>query len=117
MLMPLSLLPLLAGEAPGWASLFTIAFGVSSGLMTVVRAALPLELAGANHYGTLSGRLALPGNVMIAAAPPLFDAVLDAAGPLAAAALAGALSIMALAALAISGGGRSSRASTRSERG
>jgi predicted MFS family arabinose efflux permease len=120
MLMPLSLLPLLAGEAPGWASLFTIAFGVSSGLMTVVRAALPLELAGANHYGTLTGRLALPGNVMIAAAPPLFAAVLEAAGPLAAAALAGALSIAALAALAalaISGGDRGSREPTRSGHG
>ncbi len=119
-LMPLSLLPLLAGGAATWASLFTIAFGVSSGLMTVVRAALPLELAGASGYGTLTGRLALPGNVMIAAAPPLFAAMLQAGGPLAAAGLAGSLSLVALAALAVlafTGAGRSSRASTRSGRG
>jgi predicted MFS family arabinose efflux permease len=113
--MPLSLLPLLAGGGAGWASLFTVAFGVSSGLMTVVRAALPLEIGGAAGYGTLTGRIALPGNVMIAAAPPLFAAALGAGGPLAAAALAGALSLAALAALvalALSGGGRSSPAST-----
>lgn len=118
-LMPLSLLPLLAGWDAGWASLFSIAFGISSGLMTVVRAALPLELAGAAGYGTLTGRLALPGNVMIAAAPPLFAAVLAARGPLAAAGLAGALSLVALAALvalALSGAARSSPASTPAER-
>lgn len=99
-LMPLSLLPLLAGGEVAWASLFTLAFGIASGLMTVVRAALPLELAGASGYGTLTGRLALPGNVMIAAAPPLFAAVLEAGGALAAAGLAGGLSLVALAALA-----------------
>lgn len=118
-LLPLSLLPLLAGGQAGWASLFTLAFGVSSGLMTVVRAALPLELAGAAGYGTLTGRLALPGNVMIAAAPPLFAAILAAGGPLAAAGLAGALGLVALAALvllALSGAGRSPPASTRSGR-
>ncbi len=118
-LMPLSLLPLLAGGDVGWASLFTITFGVSSGLMTVVRAALPLELAGASGYGTLTGRLALPGNVMIAAAPPLFAAMLQAGGPLAAAGLAGGLSLVALAALAVlalSAAGRSFPASTRSGR-
>jgi predicted MFS family arabinose efflux permease len=119
-LLPLSLLPLLAGGDVVWAGLFTIAFGISSGLMTVVRAALPLELAGAAGYGTLTGRLALPGNVMIAAAPPLFAAVLAARGPLAAAGLAGALGLVALAALvalALSGAARSSPASTPAERG
>lgn len=98
--LPLSLLPLIGGEATLLAGLFTLLFGVANGLMTVVRAALPLELAGAAGYGTLSGRLALPGNVMIALAPPLFAAVLARFGPLGAAALAFLLSLVALAALA-----------------
>lgn len=119
-LLPLSMLPLLAGGSPLWASAFSLGFGISSGLMTVVRAALPLELAGAAGYGTLTGRLALPGNLMIAAAPPLFAAVLDRAGPLAAAGLAATLGLVALAALialALSAAARSPEASTRSGRG
>jgi predicted MFS family arabinose efflux permease len=99
--LPLSLLPLAGGANVAWAGLFAILFGTASGLMTVVRAALPLELAGAAGYGTLTGRLALPGNVMIALSPPLFAAVLARGGPLAAAALAFVLSLVALAALAM----------------
>ena len=99
-LLPLSMLPLAAGGEAFWAGVFAVAFGVASGLMTVVRAALPLELAGAAGYGTLTGRLALPGNVMIAAAPPLFAAVLARTGPAGAAALTVALGLVSLAAMA-----------------
>jgi predicted MFS family arabinose efflux permease len=98
--LPLSLLPLLGGESTTLAGLFALMFGVANGLMTVVRAALPLEIAGTAGYGTLTGRLALPGNVMIASSPPLFAAVLARGGPLGAAALAFVLSLIALAALA-----------------
>ncbi|WP_291298068.1 MFS transporter [Elioraea sp.] len=98
--LPLSLLPLAGGGSTLLAGLFVLLFGVANGLMTVVRAALPLELAGPAGYGTLTGRLALPTNVMIALSPPLFAAVLARGGPLGAAALAFALSLIALAALA-----------------
>jgi len=128
-LLPLSILPLAAGGEAVWAGLFTVAFGVANGLMTVVRAALPLELAGASGYGTLTGRLALPGHLMVAAAPPLFAAVLGRAGPAGVASLTVSLGLVALAAMvalarsrrgearALSAAGRSSRASTRSGRG
>lgn len=119
-LMPLALLPLLGGERLWLAALFMVAFGVSSGLMTVVRAALPLELAGAAGYGALTGRISLPGNVMIAVAPPLFAAALEHTGPLGTAGLAGIVSLVALAAmaaLALSDADRSPGASTPAERG
>jgi hypothetical protein len=98
-LLPLSLLPLAGGGSAWLAALFALLFGISSGLMTVVRAALPLELAGVGGYGTLTGRLALPGNIMIAMSPPLFAAALARGGPLAAAGLAFVLSLVALGAL------------------
>jgi hypothetical protein len=100
-LLPLSLLPLAGGGSAWLAGLFALLFGIASGLMTVVRAALPLELAGVGGYGTLTGQLALPGNIMIAVGPPLFAAMLTRGGPLAAAGLAFALSLVALGALAM----------------
>jgi predicted MFS family arabinose efflux permease len=98
-LLPLTVLPLAAGGNTLWAAAFVIAFGVASGLMTVVRAALPLELAGAAGYGALTGRLSLPGNLMVAAAPPLFAATLAHLGPVGAAALTVALALVSLAAM------------------
>ncbi|WP_144186241.1 MFS transporter [Elioraea rosea] len=99
-MLPLSFLPLAFGGTTTGASAFAVTFGIANGLMTVVRAQLPLELAGASGYGTLTGRLALPGNVMMALAPPLFAAILERGGIGAFVALAFALSLVALGALA-----------------
>lgn len=60
-LLPLSFVVLLAGGAD-WlvAATFTAIFGVSNGLVTVVRGAVPLALFGSKGYGQVLGIIATP---------------------------------------------------------
>lgn len=69
-LLPLSLLFLFF---PGkWIIVYIIfsgLYGVSNGIMTIVRGALPAELYGRSSYGVISGAMAMPVQIAIAAGP------------------------------------------------
>lgn len=69
-LMPLALASLLLwGHLPAGALLFSIGYGLSAGLISIVRAVAPLRLFGAAAYAMVLGRLNVPQNIAFAAAP------------------------------------------------
>ena len=70
---------LLAGGAD-WltAATFTVIFGISNGLVTVVRGAVPLALFGAEGYGKILGIIATPILLFNALSPMLFALIVDA---------------------------------------
>lgn len=78
-LLPLAFVVLLAGGAD-WltAATFTVIFGVSNGLVTVVRGAVPLALFGADGYGKVLGIVATPILLFNALSPMLFALIVDA---------------------------------------
>lgn len=81
-LLPLSIAVLMfAGVGTGTALAFTLLFGVSNGLVTIVRGAVPLALFGAEGYGTMLGILATPQLLMNALAPFAFAAIVEGFGP------------------------------------
>jgi hypothetical protein len=80
--MPLGFVGLLVGGGAVWAAaLFVVCYGVSNGLMTLARATIPLALFGRGEYGTWTGRLTTPQNLVFAASPVLFAALLQRQGP------------------------------------
>jgi MFS family permease len=77
-LLPLSFAVMMLGGANFWSALaFTLLFGVSNGLVTIVRGAVPLALFGAEGYGTVLGILATPYLVLAALAPAAFALVVE----------------------------------------
>lgn len=81
-LQPLAFIAILAiGATPVTAFLFILGYGISAGLMTIVRVTLPLHLFGRAVYGTYAGRLTLPQNIVFGIAPVIFAAILDQGGP------------------------------------
>lgn len=78
-LLPLAFVVLLAGGAD-WltAATFTVIFGISNGLVTVVRGAVPLALFGAEGYGKILGIVATPILLFNALSPMLFALIVDA---------------------------------------
>lgn len=80
-LLPLAFIVLLLGGAD-WltAATFTVIFGVSNGLVTVVRGAVPLALFGADGYGKILGIVATPILLFNALSPMLFALIVDAWG-------------------------------------
>jgi predicted MFS family arabinose efflux permease len=97
---PLSYLLLLAPVDPDIAACaFTAIFFGANGVMSVLRATLPLTLLGSARYGALMGGLALPQNLAFAAAPFLFAVLFEAAGPVWGTLCALALALAALAAV------------------
>ena len=78
-LLPLAFIVLLAGGAD-WltAATFTVIFGISNGLVTVVRGAVPLALFGADGYGKILGIVATPILLFNALSPMLFALIVDA---------------------------------------
>lgn len=54
------------------ALLFVIFYGLANGVLTIVRAALPVELYGREHVGLLLGQLALPAFISKAIMPGFF---------------------------------------------
>jgi MFS family permease len=77
-LIPLSFAVLMLGGASiSTALAFTLLFGVSNGLVTIVRGAVPLALFGAEGYGTVLGLLAAPYLVLAALAPAAFALVVE----------------------------------------
>lgn len=94
-------LVLLGGGGPVGAWAFVILFGAASGVMSVARATLPLELFAPAAYATMAGRLALPMNLSFAAAPFGFGLILNHGGAQAVLATALGLGMGALGALMI----------------
>ncbi len=48
---------------------FVLGYGAINGLVTIVKATLPLELFSAESYARRTGMLLIPGQLMAAAAP------------------------------------------------
>ena len=75
---PLSFAILMLGGANLWTALaFTLVFGVSNGLVTIIRGAVPLALFGAKGYGEVLGILATPYLVLAAVSPAVFAAIVE----------------------------------------
>lgn len=81
--LPAALLALMLFGVQAWAAtLFCIVYGLGMGTLTIVRGTVPQELFGREHYGAISGAMAVPALVSKAAAPLVAAAVLGAAdGP------------------------------------
>lgn len=79
-LLPLSFIALLAFGGPAAAAVFTVTFGVSNGLVTIVRGAVPLALFGPAGYGTIVGVLATPILLFNALAPLGFAWIVETSG-------------------------------------
>lgn len=76
--LPLSFAVLMLGGASFWTALaFTMLFGVSNGLVTIVRGAVPLALFGAKGYGEVLGILATPYLLLAALSPAAFAVVVE----------------------------------------
>lgn len=74
-LLPLSLLALaISGDSLWLCAAFAALYGISNGVMTIVRGTLPAELFGTAHYGAVNGAIATP--VLIAKASSPFVASL-----------------------------------------
>lgn len=81
LLMPTALVVmLLAGASATGAMVFVFCYGLSAGLMSVVRAVAPLKLFGAAAYAIVVGRLGVPQNMAFAAAPLGFALLKDHVG-------------------------------------
>jgi len=79
--MPLSFAVLMLGGANFSAALaFTLLFGISNGLVTIMRGAVPLALFGPKGYGEVLGILATPYLLLAAVAPAAFALVVEAYG-------------------------------------
>ncbi|KGU71278.1 MFS transporter [Burkholderia pseudomallei] len=69
-LLPLSLILLfVSGKWLPVYVVFAALYGISNGVMTIVRGALPAELYGRAAYGAISGAMATPVQIAIAAGP------------------------------------------------
>jgi predicted MFS family arabinose efflux permease len=98
---PLAFVLLLAPiDAKLAATLFTAIYFGANGVMSVARLTLPLTLLGPAGYGALMGNLALPQNLVFAAAPFLFAVAFRVLGFVGGTLMALALSLAALIAVA-----------------
>ena len=81
-LLPAALLIFAGGGFSLWAALvFALLYGMSNGLMSIIRGVIPLSLFGREAYGLVIGTLATPQLFLNAVAPTLFALVLDGIGP------------------------------------
>jgi len=67
--LPIALILLLVTDSYAMAAGFALMYGLSNGLVTIVKGALPLSLFGSDGYGTLMGRLASPQLIAESMAP------------------------------------------------
>ncbi|MDP3417316.1 MFS transporter [Falsiroseomonas sp.] len=100
LLMPLALLmPLVAPIGVALAApVFVLAYGLASGVMSVMRPACLIELHGTDGYATVAGRVMAPVTAAMAVGPALFAPLIFALGAEASLALAavGALASLLL---------------------
>lgn len=103
-LIAIGLLPLaltvfaVGGFGPTAALAFALLYGMSNGLATIAKGAVPLALFGSKGYGLVMGTLAAPNLMLSALAPMLFSILLDRSG-----AQTGLLIALAIAALSACG--------------
>lgn len=100
LLLPAAFAAFFAG-AFSWesAALFAVLYGMSNGLVTIMRGAVPLALFGPRGYGLVLGTIATPQLILNALAPTLFGFVIDGLGARWSLALCFAISLLALAAM------------------
>lgn len=81
--LPFGLLALALLGTRAWAvALFCALYGMSNGVLTIVRGTLPRVLFGARHYGAITGAMAAPALLFKAGAPLAAAAILSgSAGP------------------------------------
>lgn len=78
---PLSFAVLMLADASFTTALaFTLLFGISNGLVTIMRGAVPLALFGPKGYGEVLGILATPYLLLAALAPAAFALVVERYG-------------------------------------
>lgn len=103
-LLPLALVVFIGGGfALAAGLLFAILYGMSNGLMTIAKGAVPLSLFGRQDYGLVIGTIVTPQLILNAIAPTLFVFVLAGLGPqwsLGVCLVFGMLSLIAMAYLA-----------------
>ena len=68
------------GSSFAFALAFTLLFGISNGLVTIMRGAVPLALFGPKGYGAVLGVLATPYLLLAAVAPAAFAIVVERYG-------------------------------------
>jgi hypothetical protein len=68
---------MLGGASYGMALAFTLLFGISNGLVTIMRGAVPLALFGPKGYGEVLGILATPYLLLAAVAPAAFALIVE----------------------------------------
>jgi MFS family permease len=78
--LPAALVLLLITDSYLVAAGFALLYGLSNGLVTIVKGALPLSLFGSEGYGTLMGRLASPQLIAESMAPFVSAVVLVSMG-------------------------------------
>lgn len=83
--MPVAFAILLWGGGGAWSAYaFVIVYGLASGIMSVARATLPLELFDPRSYGYRMAQLALPMNLAFAGSVPAFVLAIEHGGATAA---------------------------------
>jgi len=103
-LLPVAMLILIAGGGAIWAiAAFILIYGLGSGALAVARATIPLVFYDQAAFAKASSHIALPLNLISAAAPPILAALLTRFGSNAVLELALACSIGALAMLFVLG--------------
>jgi MFS family permease len=76
-MLPPALLVLVSSGAQGWAAaLFCVLYGLSNGILTIVRGSLPQALFGRDNYGAIAGAMAGPSLLSKAAGPFVAAAIL-----------------------------------------
>jgi MFS family permease len=81
-LLPLALMVFIGGGFALTAGLlFAVLYGMSNGLMTIAKGAVPLSLFGHKDYGLVIGTIVTPQLVLNAIAPTIFVFVLAGLGP------------------------------------
>jgi len=79
--LPVSMVLLIVGHGSHSAVVvFVVVYGLGSGALAVARATIPLVFYDQAEYALAASRIALPLNVISAAAPPLFIALLTRLG-------------------------------------
>jgi predicted MFS family arabinose efflux permease len=79
--MPLSFVVLMLGGTNLYTAItFTLLFGISNGLVTIMRGAVPLALFGAKGYGEVLGILATPYLLLAALSPGALALVVERYG-------------------------------------
>ncbi|QOY95032.1 MFS transporter [Massilia sp. UMI-21] len=78
--LPAGLLALALLGTRAWAvALFCMLYGMSNGVLTIIRGTLPRALFGARHYGAIMGAMAVPSLLSKAGGPLLAAAILSGA--------------------------------------